>query len=133
MPFFLEIPDANAHVALTRVDLPAPSFAHRDKDMARYYREYCWVLEGRVFEEKAGGEVIEIIHPQHTLISQYSPVSRQHYFEVEGPARIISIKEFVHLYNVSRAQRKLPPFQWDESVYEAIRLHDAYEAQKRQK
>lgn len=133
MPYFLEKPDSYAHVMLTRVDLPAPSFADLDGYLERYFREYCWVLEGTVFKGEKNGEVIEVIQPQQRLVLQYSPLDRQDYFEVEGPVRMISIKEFVQLYDEYRAQRELPPFQWDESVTECIRTFEEYEAKKEKK
>jgi len=123
MPFFLENPDEYANANLTRV--PLPILPPGD---SRYYREYCWVLEGTI-----RGHMIEIHGPQEALAFEYSPVYLSGYFEVEGPSRVISIKEYVQLYNQSRMQQGLSPFQWHESVYACIRALDEDDAQKKKK
>ena len=126
MPFFLEIPEEHAHVWLTRVELPAPSFQQQKEYFLQYCREYIWIFEG-VRSGANAEEKVNIIHPPNFL--GYTWFYPKDVFEVEGPSRIISIKEFVTLYNQSRALRKLPHFQWDESVLTCIRDFDAYEAE----
>lgn len=68
-----------------------------------------------------------ILGPQQAQAFTFSPVHQINYFEVTGPVRVISIKEYVHLYDESWRQRNLEPFQWKSSVYQCIRDFDAYE------
>ncbi len=133
--FFLEVPDEYAHANLTRVDHSdlLPDFLRQDqsaKYMYLYYREYCWIAAGEIIEDEQRRKVLSIRGPQSVLSFGYSTFRLNNWFEVEGPSRKISIKEYVQLYDESRAQRNFAPFQWHENVFACIRTLDEYKKQE---